>query len=290
VASVEGGRKCMCICPSCRTPLIARKGNVKEWHFAHHSRNVKTKTKEKCEYSFSVSIRLMIRQLAQEGLKLRTPGLVDSLLSQSDVSFEYKEIEFVVAKESLIDFEWIAVGTVFTGVEVDILGLVNRIPLAIYITYPGREVPAELATPETEYAAVLEIDLRGLEYLFSREVKGRHMQLLRNYLESSLDGKSWFYHPRANIAREKAQAKMEEWLSQREPKPENKEYQGYDNNTYSDIKHRNNDYKETKIDPFSVPKNEAKDFKCLVCDFRWRGTSRHCTKCDTHLYTTEACN
>lgn len=56
VASVEGGRKCMCVCPSCLTPLIARKGNVKEWHFAYHSRNVKMKTKEKCEDSFAVPI------------------------------------------------------------------------------------------------------------------------------------------------------------------------------------------------------------------------------------------
>ena len=41
VGSVQNGIKCDCICPSCKTPLIARHGSIKEWHFAHQSRDVK---------------------------------------------------------------------------------------------------------------------------------------------------------------------------------------------------------------------------------------------------------
>ena len=44
VGSVPNGINCQCICPSCKTPLIARHGAVKEWHFAHQSRDVKKKT------------------------------------------------------------------------------------------------------------------------------------------------------------------------------------------------------------------------------------------------------
>ena len=38
VEEVEGGAACGCICPSCSTPLVARRGTEKIWHFAHESR------------------------------------------------------------------------------------------------------------------------------------------------------------------------------------------------------------------------------------------------------------
>lgn len=36
IDSVESGLKCDCICPYCKTILIARKGSIKEHHFAHY--------------------------------------------------------------------------------------------------------------------------------------------------------------------------------------------------------------------------------------------------------------
>lgn len=35
IDEVESGMACGCICPGCRTELIAKKGEVMEWHFAH---------------------------------------------------------------------------------------------------------------------------------------------------------------------------------------------------------------------------------------------------------------
>ena len=56
-------RGCGCICPSCQTPLIARQGEEKVWHFAHASRNVYDRTVQECDFSFCVSVRFMARQL-----------------------------------------------------------------------------------------------------------------------------------------------------------------------------------------------------------------------------------
>ena len=33
----ESGLKCNCICPRCKEKLIAKKGKIKEHHFAHHN-------------------------------------------------------------------------------------------------------------------------------------------------------------------------------------------------------------------------------------------------------------
>lgn len=37
ISEVVAGLKCGCVCPSCRTPLVARKGNVNAHHFGHHA-------------------------------------------------------------------------------------------------------------------------------------------------------------------------------------------------------------------------------------------------------------
>ncbi|WJE05700.1 competence protein CoiA family protein [Vibrio parahaemolyticus] len=37
IRSVDNGLKCHCVCPECKTPLVANQGNVKRWHFAHAS-------------------------------------------------------------------------------------------------------------------------------------------------------------------------------------------------------------------------------------------------------------
>ncbi|HCE1979068.1 TPA: competence protein CoiA family protein [Vibrio parahaemolyticus] len=37
IRSVDNGLKCDCVCPECKTPLVANQGSVKRWHFAHAS-------------------------------------------------------------------------------------------------------------------------------------------------------------------------------------------------------------------------------------------------------------
>jgi hypothetical protein len=37
IGEVERGAACGCRCPECDSPLIAKQGNEKEWHFAHES-------------------------------------------------------------------------------------------------------------------------------------------------------------------------------------------------------------------------------------------------------------
>jgi len=35
IADAESGKNCSCVCPSCQSPLIAVKGNIKQHHFRH---------------------------------------------------------------------------------------------------------------------------------------------------------------------------------------------------------------------------------------------------------------
>lgn len=69
VEDVPRGANSGCICPACKTPLIARQGDEKEWHFAHASRKVYEKTQKECGFSFYLSVRMMARQIIGDELK-----------------------------------------------------------------------------------------------------------------------------------------------------------------------------------------------------------------------------
>jgi len=61
VGEVPRGAACDCICPVCASPLVAKQGGVKEWHFAHEA----SQERVECE----VGAMNMLRRLAAEVLQ-----------------------------------------------------------------------------------------------------------------------------------------------------------------------------------------------------------------------------
>ncbi len=280
VASVRRGNKCGCICPSCKTPLIARQGQSKEWHFAHRSRNVHNEIRKECDYSFAVSVRLMIRQLSTHGLKFRTPGYVDFLEAYSEISRQYHRIEFVVTEGSFIVLSNPQIGVSFSRAVVDILGYVSDVPFIVYITYKDRTVPTELNPPQIRLCGIVEIGIDGLLKAFKQEKEGRYIEVLKAYMEEKIDGKLWVYHPRAARARKQAEAKMAEWLLQQKPsrayRSEVRSMSGSNASSHS---------VPIEQKPSMLPERKVEHYECVKCGAHWSGTSQHCDICDTHLFT-----
>lgn len=125
VGGVERRNACGCICPSCKTPLVARHGDEKEWHFAHRSQKIHNDTRKACEYSFVVSVWLMIRKLTNDGLNFIVPRLERTLSSFSEYSHDSTELGYLVTEESLLTLGGVQVGAEFSGVTVDVLGFVE---------------------------------------------------------------------------------------------------------------------------------------------------------------------
>ena len=276
VGSVNRGVACNCICPSCKTPLTARQGDVKEWHFAHRSRGVHSHTKKECEYSFIVSVRLMIRQLAEDGLDICLPekkGDVTGYSAISDASF-YKE--YRVTDVTNVQLTSVEVGRNFSGVSVDVVGEIKGIPLVIFITYRGRRVPYELIHPEEKKSGVIELDSEGLSRLFRREVKGKYTDLLRKYLCESPEGKSWVYHPREERLKMQAVLEMEAWKEAQKPIIAARQEAQH-------ILYLKSMYGEKEPEKPVVATRRR--YRCVMCHAEWVGTSPQCSACNTHLYT-----
>ena len=62
-------------CPSCQMPLVAKRGPIKVWHFAHASRGSFRAAQQQCLHSFFVSVRMMARQIVGREVLIRVPGL-----------------------------------------------------------------------------------------------------------------------------------------------------------------------------------------------------------------------
>jgi rubrerythrin len=278
--SVKRGNACGCVCPSCKTPLVAKHGDEREWHFAHRSRNVHRETRKACEYSFAVSVRLMIRQLSLDGLNFRTPRLIGRLPLSSAYPYASEVPGYVVTEESLLKLESVQVGAHFCGVTVDVLGLVQGIPFVVFVTYKERSVPIELISPSVKKSGVVEINLSAVAGLFRKVSKGRYVEALRRYIEEDIDGKGWIYHPREKELRDAAMQRHEEVVKRRklEIRVPTHRHRSRKLPPVSTVRIRENNY---------IPPLSPQYYACVMCGGTWEGASRKCPNCDTHLYTTE---
>lgn len=282
VGSVPRGNACGCICPSCKTPLVARQGNGNEWHFAHRSQKVHSATRQECDYSFAVSVRLMIRQLSDDGLKFRTPRLKRSLQAMSEHSHEWADFSYIVTEGRLLQLDEVQVGAQFCGVTVDVLGLVEDVPFVIYVTYEDRHLPLELKNPCIAKCGIIELNVNGVPRLFKKEDKGQYKDVLRKYIEEETDGKSWAYHPRDHRLEEVAIARRQSWLEQQHTKPPVSTSNNKNPYDLFNKKYHNKTTKHPSEQTHSINK-----YVCMMCMSKWEGITRQCKKCNTHLYTTE---
>lgn len=168
VADVPRGKRCRCICPSCKTPLIARQGNVKEWHFAHASRSVYSKTEKECSFSFYVSVRMMARQVVREQLEIIVPAYEDTISEYIEEYDEYISVPFTITEQQKVSLTNVSVEKIFMEIPVDIVGKVGDFSFVIYFYHPGREIPEILYNPVGKKCGIVSISLESTAKFFSK--------------------------------------------------------------------------------------------------------------------------
>lgn len=82
---VAGGKACGCICPSCRTLVLAIKGNERRWHFRHDARAYQ-QTAGACDYNLHFSVRMLARQILRAGGVLAVPAKIPDSSGASRVT------------------------------------------------------------------------------------------------------------------------------------------------------------------------------------------------------------
>jgi hypothetical protein len=267
VGNVPNGDKCGCICPSCKTLLTARHGEKNEWHFAHKVKKSHNSTKVPCDFSFYVSVRMMIRQISQAGLDLKIPLLtVPSQIYDENKKSILPDIMHVVRTQD-INLQDIRVGEIFSGIVVDVLATVGGYPFVIFVSYKDRPVPIELSDLKESKAGVIEFEAKALREAFQQTKNGQYLEALKHFLMNGIEGKRWVYHPRFKEVKQKAfiqseNAKKQKKLALRKAGPPK------DWGTSRSPTSLANGYKNST-------------FVCSNCHCKWKSNSAVCPQCDT---------
>lgn len=95
IDEVESGLACNCVCPFCKTKLIAKKGNIRIHHFAHADAS-------ECERAYEASLQLMVKDILTKKKKICIPAVSihfhsfkhdESVSSAQNIPLDHVELE-----------------------------------------------------------------------------------------------------------------------------------------------------------------------------------------------------
>ncbi|MGZ8182321.1 MAG: competence protein CoiA family protein [Methylobacter sp.] len=294
VYDVPNGKQSGCICPSCHTPLEARQGDINVWHFAHSSKKVYEKTKNECEYSFYLSVRLMARQLIGKQIKLSLPECKGTIEYYEGVLRFTQWKEFSVSKEQDIILDDLEVENTFSGVAVDLIGTIGEFKFVVYLTHPERNVPDNLFSPTDSKCGVIRIllDLLHTQFKTAKSDGKTYHEILTDFLTTDRKSKMWIYHPRFEKAAALAIENLQEGavnLNYTVGYGENKNHLNY----LAQESYKNKLTNLPRSHVFNIETNQSKkmvNFECVMCKVKWEGYEaggNQCPKCKNYLYSKQ---
>ena len=180
VKDVERGLKCGCICPSCREPVIARKGDKKTFHFAHHGDYV-------CKYAVESSLHLLSKDIISEANLFTLPKRTVQYI-ENGTSFDLED-----SKEIRVDRVEVEQYDRKVKPDLIIYSDETKYHVEIYVTHKADEKKIEKLKNDNIYS--IEIDLSNVGENISRE------QIKKILLENS-NLKYWLNNPDSNLYKE----------------------------------------------------------------------------------------
>lgn len=203
-SEVHRGKTCGCICPSCLSPLIARKGTQKVWHFAHTARANGDRTEELCEFSWAVSVRLMARQLLPSLGALCLPAAVFPLFTDGLVRRQ-PEPTVTLAGPEILRLERVVIDATVHDVSVDALVECIDGRWCLFFEHGGRPEPEALGGLAIHGFRCVVANLHGFGGVLAKNaLRESHRTLLADFLVNDLESKRWAGHPDLDGARAEA--------------------------------------------------------------------------------------
>lgn len=153
VSKVEKGLNCGAVCPSCKHPLVARKGDKTSHHFAHY------KGKD-CEYGLETALHLAAKEILEKYKKIVIPETYVEILNKDLPDWR-------ISKEVQLELKDVKLETYKEGIIPDILAFVQGKPLMIEITVTHKTGEEKIEKVRKQGISILEISLEDFEADFS---------------------------------------------------------------------------------------------------------------------------
>lgn len=173
IAVAENGLACGCTCPACHQPLVARKGNIKVPHFAHHS-------VDPCSHGLETALHLACKAILAERREI--------VLPQVEIKFTTYRDPFVIAPERRYTFTEVHEESRTEDIIPDLRVMIEGRPLLIEIHVTHAVDDAKLNKIKRIGIAAVEIDFSSLPRDFTHDALA---DLLVNHTEK----KKWIFNP-----------------------------------------------------------------------------------------------
>jgi hypothetical protein len=179
VDEMPSGEQCGCICPSCKAPLSAKKGEVNQHHFAHKPRTINPD--EPCEITFERAFLWMCVSILKNADHLTLPAL----------NYQWQGVDIAATAETAV--RHVHKRSHWLGAEqnIDTEITVNDIPIKLELSLQNRLISVN---PNADNAQVF-VNLSELATEVQKARQG-YLPLMSQWLLDSSKGKSWVSHPR----------------------------------------------------------------------------------------------
>ena len=196
INEAKRGLACNCICPACKSVLIARKGDVRIPHFAHYKNN-------SCATGYQTSIHLLAKELINEKKMIKIPSIDCEVYHEdSNESEGYHSENKIIREERLLKNVQVYLEQKENGIIPDIIVQLGKYKLyvEIYVTHKVDESKEQIVKQNN--ISMLEIDLSEVNRdIHEDELKDE----LCKYLFEDTSKSKWINNVAKNIEYKKQQ-------------------------------------------------------------------------------------
>ncbi|MBD5160052.1 MAG: hypothetical protein HDT23_07425, partial [Ruminococcus sp.] len=175
ISDVESGLKCGCICPQCKSVLVAHKGNKNIHHFKHYN-------SQECEKGYQTSLHMLAKEIISNEKSFLIPP----------VSYSFnRNNKFIDIPEMKISIDKVELETKTGDIIPDII-LYSGTQILLVEIYVTHKIDEEKRNKiESLGLSTIEIDLSHIDKKISYEN-------LRDILINSCSEKQWIFNKFVN--------------------------------------------------------------------------------------------
>lgn len=182
ITEVPRGLECNCTCFACQNPLIARKGTIRQWHFAHASQESVA-----CEWAAETALHFVMKEIIEKERRIFLPDLNVSVERATSSGFLVKRSQKLIGE--LVPLEAVMLEHSVHPIRPDVVAVSGgrRLFLEIIVTH-GVDSMKQQHIRQIG-ASAIEFDLRKQDRIVDRD-------MLRELLLRPSNLKKWIFHRR----------------------------------------------------------------------------------------------
>lgn len=222
VADVPRGLECGCFCADCKGPLVAKKGDVRAHHFAHHDRR-------ECRHALEASLfGMLMTQVRMADANLMVPPCGDRrelVPRPAEVFTEAQATAFFRTSWVIEQHSVSLAGADFANIDIN-LSTVDRPEiqlgdLEVHVLSHKKRKDQLGARARVDGPAVLLLDLRDYAALWwsvCDEHKNETIEaaktatgVMTRWLENETSGRIWLFHPKL----EQRKQELRVWIAEK---------------------------------------------------------------------------